>query len=258
MTPTTVPEHATLRPINRKEAPALAEAAYRGFADLLSTASGPDWGLPTDCAGWTVRDLAGHMVGAMRAAASLRELGRQQREIGRRRKREGGNETDIMTALQIELTADLEPDSLVQQCQELAVPAAKGRAKLPGPVRRMVKFPVEFGATTETWRLGYLLDVILTRDAWLHTVDLARALGVDPPRQDSLDRRIVGDVALEWAGRHGRPVRVELTGPAGGTYEFSGNGAAPPETITMDAIEFARTLSGREAGVGLLSVDVPF
>lgn len=258
MTPITLPEHATLRPIDRQEAPTLAHAAYRGFADLLSTVPPSDWASPTDCAGWTVRDLGGHMVGAMRSAASMRELLRQQREISRRRKRDGGNETDIMTALQIELTADLDADDLVRECQELAGPAAHGRAKVPGPMRSLVKFPVEFGGTTETWRLGYLLDVILTRDAWLHTVDLARALGVDRPRHEDLDRRIIEDVALEWAGRHGRAVRLDLGGPAGGAHEFAGDGDAPPQTITMDAVEFARTLSGREVGAGLMSLDVPF
>jgi len=31
------------------------------------------------------------------------------------------------------------------------------------------------------------------------------------------DARIVADVVAEWAGRHGRPFTLHLTGPAGGS-----------------------------------------
>ena len=258
MTPVTLPAHETLRPITRQEAHPLAEAAYRGFVGLLGRVGPHDWGRPTDCVGWTVRDLAGHMLGAMRAASSLRELLRQQREISRRHKRDGGDQTDIMTALQIELTADLEPAALVRECQDLVAPAAAGRARYPAPMRRFVTFPVVVGGTTETWRLGYLVDVILTRDAWLHTVDLARALDVPVPRHPGLDDRLLADVALEWAGRHGRPVRLELSGAGAGTYDFAGDGAGAAEVVSMDGVEFARTLSGREPGEGLLAGEVPF
>ena len=158
-----------------------------------------------------------------------------------------------MTALQIELTAGLDPAALVRECQDLVVPAAAGRARYPAPMRRFVTFPVVVGGTTETWRLGYLVDVILTRDAWLHTVDLARALDVPVPRNPALDDRLLADVALEWAGRHGRPARLELSGAGAGTYDFAGDGAGAPEVVSMDGIEFARTLSGREPGEGLLA-----
>ena len=30
----------------------------------------------------------------------------------------------------------------------------------------------------ERWTFGYLIDVILTRDTWMHRVDLARAAGL--------------------------------------------------------------------------------
>ena len=29
-------------------------------------------------------------------------------------------------------------------------------------------------APTERWRMGYLFDIILTRDTWMHRVDVAR------------------------------------------------------------------------------------
>ena len=46
---------------------------------------------------------------------------------------------------------------------------------------------------------------------------------------------------------------LELTGPAGGHWRH-GQG----EHITMDALEFCRTLSGRAPAEGLLRTQVPF
>jgi uncharacterized protein (TIGR03083 family) len=243
--------------ITPHEAPHLAETAYVRFADLAGSVRADQWGLPTDCEGWTVRDLIGHMVGAMRSAASLRELVRQQATVARRRRRHGGNVTDIMTALQVELTAGLTEQQLVAECRRLALPAARGRARTPRLLRRM-RFPVQLGATTERWTVGYLVDVILTRDAWLHRVDLARALGVAPVLDTSHDARVVADVAAEWARRHGRPVHLELTGPAGGRFTFGERRSQAVPALTVDAVEFCRAVSGRAARSGLLEVDVPF
>jgi hypothetical protein len=47
---------------------------------------------------------------------------------------------------------------------------------------------------------------------------------------------------------------LTLTGPAGGEYVSGENG----EHITIDAVEFCRTLSGRATGTGLLTQEVPF
>ena len=112
----------------------------------------------------------------------------------------------------------------------------------------------EVGGKQETWRMGYLLDVILTRDPWMHRVDIARATGraIEPTAEH--DGRIIADVVAEWARRHGRPFTLTLTGPAGGEYAAGENG----EHITIDAVEFCRTLSGRATGIGLLAQEVPF
>ena len=101
MTSTTT-DTSTLEPISRAEARGLAEEEYRRWADALGRLGPDDWAKPTDCDGWTVRDMAGHVLGAMRAAASVREQMNQQREIGKRVKASGENQVDVMTALQIE------------------------------------------------------------------------------------------------------------------------------------------------------------
>lgn len=111
------------------------------------------------------------------------------------------------------------------------------------------------GGEVETWRTGCLLDTILTRDPWMHRVDIARATGRDLVLTADHDGRIIADVVAERARRHGRPVTLTLTGPAGGEF-VAGDGSG--ERISIDAIEFCRILSGRASGDGLLTQEVPF
>lgn len=120
---------------------------------------------------------------------------------------------------------------------------------------RRARFNADLGYAVERWSLGYLNDVILTRDTWLHLIDLHRAIGTFPPLTADHDGRIVADVVVEWARRHGQQFVLTLTGPAGGTYaSIASAGAA----LTLDAVEFCRILSGRAEGTGLLSAPVPF
>lgn len=256
MSMTTAPARLGIDPITHRESYDLALEAYRRFASDVAALAPEDWVRPTECEGWTVRDLVGHMVGAQRSAASLREMLRQQGEIKKRVEARGGNEIDVMTALQIEIAADLSPDQAAAELRDTAEAAARGRRRTPWPMRRWVKFPVTFGSVTETWNLGYLVDVILTRDAWLHRIDLARAVGAEVPLTAAHDGRIVADVVAEWAGRHGRPFELHLTGPAGGTWKL---GDPPPaDVLERSAEEFCRAVSGRGERPGLLGVDVPF
>lgn len=250
-------DHLTdITPIRRPEAIELARTAYGTFADVVEQLGDDDWGRPTDCEGWTVRDLVGHVVGAMRAAASNRENLSQLREIRSRVKRDGGTITDTMTQVQIDRTAGLDTAALVRECRSLVDAAARGRARVPAPARRLVRFRVEMPGIDETWRLGYLVDVILTRDAWLHRIDLCRAIDRAPVLTADHDGRIVADVAAEWARHHGLPCRLDLRGPAGGSFRFGE--PAGEEHLDLDAVEFCRILSGRAPGDGLLATPVPF
>ncbi len=160
-----------------------------------------------------------------------------------------------MTAVQIELTADLDRQSLVEECAAMVGAAARGRRRTPALMRRFVRFPVEIGPIAETWNLGYLVDVILTRDIWMHRVDVSRAVGAELDLDTEHDGRIVADIVAEWARRHGRPFDLLLHGPAGRRYRAAGD---DPEQIEIDTVEFCRILHGRAEGRGLLSNAVPF
>ena len=64
----------------------------------------------------------------------------------------------------------------------------------------------------------------------------------------------MADVVGEWARRHGRPFTLELTGVAGGRFQVG----ADEDPLTLDAVQFCRTVGGRVAAPGLLATVVPF
>lgn len=261
MTITTV-DLATIEPLERRAAVELGRVEYHRFADAVDALSPDDWARPTDCDGWTVRDIVAHLAGSMRTQTSLRNVIAEQRAVKRRVKATGEREVDAMTALQIESMTGLGPEQLAERLRHLADPAADGRRRPPALMCRLVKIPVDLGSIAETWTLGYLVGVIFTRDTWLHRVaDLARAVDRAPVLDSSHDATIVADIAAEWARRHGQPVDLRLTGAAGGHFVHRQDGAptATPAELELDAVEFCRILSERaEPTHPLLATPVPF
>jgi uncharacterized protein (TIGR03083 family) len=237
--------------LDRREAAVLAATENARFVDLVRGLEPADWSKPTDCSEWDVRAMASHVLGAMEANDSLVVFIRQFRAG----KKAAGDRPDIdgMTEIQVRERAHLRPEQLVERIAVLAPKAARGRQRVPGLMRRL-PMKVEVARTMETWRLGYLLDTIFTRDTWMHRVDISRATGRDLVLTPEHDGRIVADVVAEWARRHGRAFTLELTGSAGGVFSADRDG----ERIALDAVEFARILSGRAPGAGLLNQEVPF
>jgi uncharacterized protein (TIGR03083 family) len=229
----------------------LASDEYGRFAAVLGGLAKPDWARPTDCPAWDVRALACHVLGMAEGSASIREGSRQRRAAVRR----GGVFIDALTDLQVQQRSALTPAEITAQFAAAGPRAARGRRRTPAFIRRR-RMPIAqpVGGVLEWWMLGYLIDVILTRDVWMHRCDIARA--TDRPMQLTAahDGAIVADVVAEWAGRHRRPYTLRLTGPAGGHWS-SGTGGP---NLELDALEFCRTLSGRQHGDGLLAVAVPF
>jgi uncharacterized protein (TIGR03083 family) len=228
---------------------AAAAEEYRRLVALLDELSDEEWRRPTDCSEWDVREMVAHLVGAAEAGASMRELVHQAR-VGRR-VRPGEPGVDGMNAVQVQERADAAPARLREDLASAGARGVRRRSGLPAALRAL---PVPFGPPLGTKPLGYLMDRIYTRDAWMHRVDLARATGRTPELTAGHDGRIVADVVAEWAATHGQPFRLTLTGPAGGYWSAGAGG----EEITLDAVEFCRVLSGRAAGTGLLASAVPF
>jgi len=97
-------------------------------------------------------------------------------------------------------------------------------------------------------------DVVVTRDSFIHRVDITRATRKPIEITTDHEGRIVADVVHDWATHHGQAFALRLTGPAGGTYRDGSGGAE----IELDALEFCRILSGRAPGDGLLTTAVTF
>jgi uncharacterized protein (TIGR03083 family) len=228
---------------------ALASEEYRRLGVLLAELTVEDWRRPTDCDEWDVRQMVAHLVGAAEATASIRELVRQAR-LGRRM-RPGAPGVDGMNAVQVADRADASPSRLRADLDHAGRRGVRARTRIRAPLRAL---PLPFGPPLGTRPLGYLTDRIYTRDAWMHRIDLARATGRPLQLSADHDGRIVTDVVAEWAGSHGRPYRLTLTGPAGGTWSRGTDG----EGLTLDAVEFCRVVSGRAPGSGLLAHPVPF
>lgn len=235
--------------LERMTAMRLATTEYDRFLAQLNRLQPEDWTKPTDCPGWDVRAVVGHVVGMAEMSASLPEQLKQMRAAGKA----GGEFIDALTALQVAKHSGDTTEQLIARYTVVAPKAARGRRRTPGFLRgRTMPMQQTVGSSREAWTFGFLVDVILTRDTWMHRVDVARAAGLKLDLDAQHDGVLVADVVTEWAGRHRQPSTVQLSGPAGGRWAFGSAGAE----VSEDAVDFCRGLSGRgEPALGTL---VPF
>ena len=248
LTTTTVRDIA---PIRHDEAMDLAADEYQRFGALLRSLAAGDWNTPTVCDRWDVQAIAAHVLGAAEACASIRENAHQmrlghkvQRQLGLRHIVHGANE------VQIRERASLDPAALIDRWDHVVPRALRGRRRFPPFLR-----PVRIGSEAPLGKrpLAYLMDIVYTRDAWMHRIDICRATGRQPVRTAGHDGRLIADMVADWASTHHDPFSLRLTGPAGGTYA---SGADDP-ALDIDATDWAWTVSGRTRGTGLLANPLP-
>lgn len=241
--------------LDRTVAMRLARDEYARVADAVVGLSPEQWTLPTECPGWDVRAMVAHICGMAAMAATPWETSRQIRKADKEVARTGVAQIDALTALQVSERADRTPEQLTAEIRVIGPKAARGRRLMP-PFIRNRRLPEEqtIEDMSEWWTIGYLMDIVLTRDPWMHRVDLCRATGNELVLTKEHDGVLVDDVVREWAARHRQPYRLTLTGPAGGTWNAGDGG---PD-LELDAVEFCRILSGRGTGEGLLRTVIPF
>ncbi|MFI5915916.1 maleylpyruvate isomerase family mycothiol-dependent enzyme [Dactylosporangium sp. NPDC051541] len=257
MTTTALPRSAAAprrAGLDRAEITSLAAAEYARCAELFDRLEPAQWSAPTANTGWDVRDTAGHMLGMMRMVASWGQFaGQLSTSMWQSKRAKAAVSVDHLTALQVRQNAGLTTAELAARWRTLAPPAVRNRGRLVRLVGGRTLPELQLvGGQLERWTFGFLIGVVLTRDPFMHRLDICAATGLDPQPAAAHEGRLVDDVVREWAARHGRPFRLELTGPAGGSW---GDGDEP---IALDALQFCRILSGRGTGDGLLTTAVPF
>jgi uncharacterized protein (TIGR03083 family) len=237
--------------IGHEEAMDLGAAEYQSFTTLVRGLAPGDWNAPTVCDRWDVRAIAAHVLGAAEACASIPEnihqmrLGRQvQRQLGLGHIVHGANE------VQVRERAALDPAALIVRWERAVPRALRGRRRFP-PFLRPVR--IGFEAPLGRRPLGYLMDIVYTRDVWMHRIDICRATGREPVLTAGHDGRLIADMVTDWAATHHQAFTVHLSGPAGGTYRTGSDGP----TVDIDATDWAWTISGRARGSGLLASPLP-
>jgi len=242
--------------IRHREAMELTAIENQRLLTQLRGLSPQDWRAATDCTGWTVRDVVVHLIASAQAQASPLEFARQVR-AGRPLTAEIGGQhwVDGLNEAQLRARADLTPAELPSLWQHTSAAALTARRRMPAPLRALPLLPLgDVMGTKMGWQpLRYLFDIGFTRDVWMHRVDIARAIGRPLELTTGHDGRVVADIVAEWASRHGEPFTLLLTGPAGGRFRAGGGGGL----TTVDAVEFARILSGRADANGVLRHKLP-
>jgi len=87
-------------PLGHDEAMRLAAAEYDRLLALADDLGADDWAQSTDCAGWDVRAVLGHLLGMLELQADPEERARQVKTAAETAARTGGLRLDAMTALQ--------------------------------------------------------------------------------------------------------------------------------------------------------------
>ena len=173
----------------------LASTEYQRCIELFRSLQPGDWTRPTDCPDWDVREMACHMLGMLEMAASFRENVRQQRLS----MRAGGDPLDALTALQVSERRSWTPTEIVERYALRAPKAVAGRRRLPAFLRgRRMPGNQRVNGADEPWTVGYLSDIILTRDPWMHRIDISTSHRA-PAAPDRRPRR-------RHRGRRGRRV----------------------------------------------------
>lgn len=236
----------------------LAATELDRFQVQLRSLQAADWRSPTACPAWDVRAVSSHVLAMAEMFSSFRRNAAQHL-LANRAAKKGEVYIDALTARQVADRQELTPDQITQRLQTFAPRMLRWRTRAPGLMRDRAMpgaQPVSSApdAVIERWTFGFLLDTILTRDTWMHRIDIADATGQDLHLSADHDGLLVAEVVSEWASRHASPYSLSLTGPAGGASSRGADG----ERIQLDAIEFCRALAGRAPAPGLLSVSVPF
>ena len=235
----------SIKPIRRSEGLLLSRIEFQRFCEVLDALTAEEWAAQSDCAEWDVRALSSHVLAGLEGVRRPYLFVRQWRAA---KKLGYDDPIDALNEIQVRTHRAKSGPEIAAAIRAVVEPALRMRSRTPLPLRTLVRIKLPVSGWTP---LSWILDVVYTRDTFLHRVDVCRPLGRDYVL-DEVEERIVAEMVREWALRHGQPFTLRLTGPAGGTY-VAGSGG--PE-LEHDAVEWVRMVSGRAPADGLLATPV--
>ncbi len=226
--------------ITAEEAYTLMRAELELFLSLAESLAPDDWGKPTACAVWSVRDILAHQAGGYASGTGYRELVRQYSAIPKK----GQLPEDAINELQLRERADRSPTELIAELRQVGLVAIQKWAhqfRLVKPIT--VPHPV--GGLLS---LRHLMWVIHSRDTWMHRLDICRATHRKFQQWREHDGRIVALVMRDLGillheKLEAQAVVFDLSGVAGGVWKVGSSEATA--TIQMDALDFNIFASGR-------------
>jgi uncharacterized protein (TIGR03083 family) len=218
------------------------DAEIQAWHELLASIEGTDWQRRTVCDAWDVADIPGHLIG--QAEDVIRPWSFPRRFRKGKRVYPGVPRFDAHMMVQADEHRGTPPAELRAQFDEVWAKATRSISRKPELLRRMTMQVDDVPRMS----LGYVWDILLARDLWMHRDDVCQALGRSfdaGPYAEELIAQVIYD--LEAAGPFwgDRPaVVLELTGQGGGTYRLGRE--EPVGRATVDAVGYMRTLSGRD------------
>ena len=208
---------------------------------LLGELDPADWQRPTECAGWSVRDVVAHLVGENEELSRPARLIRRIRTTRRLASPDGG---DGRSEGQIRDRAGRSGEQLIAELAYWGRKATLAAERIPGPLHRMrgsVFFPAARGAPEDT--IDYFIRVLMPREAWLHRTDIAiatRRLVGFGAHDGEVVRQVIRDLARAWPGP---AVILDFSGPAGGRWSLGAG--RPVAEVQSDPVSFVRLAAGR-------------
>lgn len=240
------PEAASIPSLTHTEAAEMATVELERFLACAEALAPADWEQPTACPLWNVRQMVAHVTGAAAGYALWSQFKRQYSPFVQRPYRQAGfSLLDALNQIQVDDRSMATPANLLAELREVAPRAIATRKRLPALVRA-VRLPLPVLGVVP---LGYMTDLIYTRDMWMHRLDICRATGREMAHTPQHDGRITALVVRDLARKltpklTGQAVLYELTGIAGGRFCLGGN-AHPAACITMDVLDFHLLASDR-------------
>ena len=228
---------------DRKQSRLYRDAEIQAWHDLLDKIDGDDWHRRTVCDEWDVADIAGHLIG--QAEDVIRPWSFPRRFRKAKRVYPEVPVFDAHMMVQADEHRGTAPAELRALFDRVWGKATRTISRNPELVRR-ISMKVDGIPGFDRMALGYVQDILLARDLWMHRDDVCQALGREFDAGPYAEE-VVAQVMLDledgqfWQGT---PVELVLSGQGGGTYRLGRE--QPIATVRTDAVGYMRTVSGRD------------